>query len=34
LMAGFRAVLDSIRRSMADRPSRTRSAEDEDALFI
>jgi hypothetical protein len=34
LMAGFRAVLDSIRRSMANRPSRSRSADDEDALFI
>jgi hypothetical protein len=33
LMAGFRAVLDSIRPSMANRPSRTRAAEDEDALF-
>lgn len=34
LMVGFRAVLDSLRRGMANRPPRTRSSEDEDALFI
>lgn len=34
LMVGFRAVLDSLRRGMVNRPSRTRSSDDEDALFI
>jgi hypothetical protein len=34
LMAGLRAMVDSIRRSMVNRPSRTRSVEEEDALFI
>jgi hypothetical protein len=34
LMAGFRAMLDSIRRSMVRPPSRNRAADDEDALFI
>jgi hypothetical protein len=34
LLAGFRAVLDSIRAGLANRPPRTRTAEEEDALFI
>ncbi|MFN7916845.1 MAG: hypothetical protein U0Q55_15990 [Vicinamibacterales bacterium] len=34
LMVGFRAVLDSLRRGMVNRPPRTRSSDDEDALFI
>lgn len=34
LMVGFRAVLDSLRRGPVNRPSRTRSSDDEDALFI
>ncbi len=34
LMVGFRAVLDSLRRGMTNRPSRTRPSEDDDALFI
>lgn len=34
LMVGFRAVLDSLRRGTVNRPSRTRSSDDEDALFI
>jgi len=34
IMVGFRALLDSLRRGTANRPSRTRSSEDEDALFI
>ena len=34
LMVGLRAVLDSLRRGAANRPSRTRSSDEEDALFI
>ena len=34
LMVGFRAVLDSFRRGAPNRPSRSRSNDDEDALFI
>ncbi|MGE3955997.1 MAG: hypothetical protein AB7H96_04700 [Vicinamibacterales bacterium] len=34
LMVGVRAALDSLRRGLASRPSRSRSSEDEDALFI
>lgn len=34
LMVGFRAVLDSLRRGTVSRPTRTRSSDDEDALFI
>ena len=34
LMVGFRAVLDSLRRGAANRPSRARSSDEEDALFI
>jgi hypothetical protein len=34
LMSGLRAMIDSVRRSFANRPSRTRSSDDEDALFI
>ena len=34
LMVGFRAVLESLRRGQANRPPRTRSTDDEDALFI
>jgi hypothetical protein len=34
LMAGFRAVLDTLRRSAGSRASRARTSEDEDALFI
>ncbi len=34
VMAGLRAMLESIRNSMANRPPRSRSAEDEDALFV
>jgi malonyl CoA-acyl carrier protein transacylase len=34
VMSGIRAALDALRRSIANRPSRTRSSDDEDALFI
>ncbi len=34
LMVGVRAALDSLRRGLASRPTRSRSSEDEDALFI
>jgi len=34
LMVGLRAAVDALRRSIANRPSRTRTSEDEDALFI
>jgi hypothetical protein len=34
VMAGIRAALDALRRSMANRASRSRSSDDEDALFI
>lgn len=34
LMSGIRAALESIRRSSNSRPSRTRSGDEEDALFI
>ncbi len=34
LMVGFRAVLDALRTGFANRPTRTRSSDDEDALFI
>lgn len=34
LMVGFRAMVDSLRRGVPNRPSRTRSGDDEDALFI
>lgn len=34
LMVGFRAVLDTFRRGAPSRPSRNRSNDDEDALFI
>jgi hypothetical protein len=34
LMVGFRAALEALRRSVANRSSRSRSGDDEDALFI
>jgi hypothetical protein len=34
LMVGLRAAVDALRRSIANRPSRTRTSDDEDALFI
>jgi hypothetical protein len=34
VMAGVRAALDAIRRSIANRASRSRTSDDEDALFI
>jgi len=34
LMIGFRAALEALRRSVANRSSRSRSGDDEDALFI
>ena len=34
LMVGVRAALDALRRSVANRPPRSRSGDDEDALFI
>jgi hypothetical protein len=34
LMVGVRATLDALRRSIANRPPRSRSGDDEDALFI
>ncbi|MGC4085364.1 MAG: hypothetical protein QM736_25390 [Vicinamibacterales bacterium] len=34
LLVGVRAMLDALRRGMANRPSRSRGADDEDALFI
>ena len=34
LMVGVRAALDALRRSIANRPPRSRSGDDEDALFI
>ena len=34
LMVGVRAALDALRRSIANRPTRSRSGDDEDALFI
>jgi len=34
LMVGFRAAVDALRRSVANRSSRSRSGDDEDALFI
>jgi hypothetical protein len=34
LMVGVRAAVDALRRSIADRPPRSRSGDDEDALFI
>lgn len=34
LMVGFRAVLESLRRRETNRPPRTRSTDDDDALFI
>jgi hypothetical protein len=34
LMVGLRAALDALRRSIANRPSRSRTGDDEDALFI
>ena len=34
LMVGFRALVESLRRGASNRPPRTRSSDDEDALFI
>jgi len=34
LMVGLRAAVDALRRSIANRPSRTRTSDEEDALFI
>jgi hypothetical protein len=34
VMAGVRAALDAIRRNIANRSSRSRASDDEDALFI
>jgi len=34
LMVGVRAAVDALRRSIANRPPRSRSGDDEDALFI
>ena len=34
LLVGFRAVLDALRRGTGPRPPRTRTSDDEDALFI
>ena len=34
LMVGVRAALDALRRNMTNRPPRSRSGDDEDALFI
>jgi len=34
LMVGVRAALDALRRSITNRPPRSRSGDDEDALFI
>ena len=34
LMVGVRAAVDALRRSIANRPPRSRSSDDEDALFI
>jgi len=34
LMVGLRAAVDALRRSIASRPSRTRTSDEEDALFI
>jgi len=34
LMVGFRAAVDALRRSITNRSSRSRSGDDEDALFI
>jgi len=34
LMVGVRAALDALRRIIANRPRRSRSGDDEDALFI
>jgi hypothetical protein len=34
IMSGIRAALEALKRGMANRPSRSRAADDEDALFI
>jgi hypothetical protein len=34
LMVGLRAALDAVRRGVGNRPPRSRSGDDEDALFI